>query len=51
LPLSRVYYERLWEQLTARQRAVLQAMAERGPEELLSQTVREKYRLGPATRT
>jgi uncharacterized protein len=44
-----VYYERLWEQLTGRQRAALQAMAERGPEELLSQTVREKYRLGPAS--
>lgn len=43
------YFERLWEQLTGRQRAVLQALASRGPKELLSQAVRETFRLGPAS--
>jgi hypothetical protein len=43
------YFERLWEQLSSRQRALLQALAERGPNTLLSQTVREQYRLGPAS--
>ena len=43
------YFERLWEQLSLRQRALLQALAERGPSALLSQTVREEYRLGPAS--
>jgi hypothetical protein len=44
-----IYYERLWEQFSSRQRAVLQALAGRGPDELLSQTVRHAYRLGPAS--
>lgn len=43
------YFERLWEQLSSRQRALLQALAERGPNTLLSQNVREQYRLGPAS--
>lgn len=43
------YYERLWQQLSGRQRAVLQALAERGPRELFSQAVRTQYRLGPAS--
>lgn len=43
------YFERLWEQLSSRQRALLQALAERGPSALLSQAVREGYRLGPAS--
>jgi AAA+ ATPase superfamily predicted ATPase len=43
------YFERLWEQLTSRQRAVLQALSQRGPSELLSQSGREEYRLGAAS--
>jgi uncharacterized protein len=43
------YYELLWEQLPARQRATLQALAHRGPLELYSQKVREEFRLGPAS--
>jgi hypothetical protein len=43
------YYERLWEQLSSRQRAVLQAMAGRGADAIYSQAVREEYRLGPAS--
>jgi len=43
------YYELLWEQLPARQRATLQALATRGPAELYSQRVREEFRLGPAS--
>jgi hypothetical protein len=43
------YYELLWEQLAARQRAALQAMAARGAAEIYSQAVREEFRLGPAS--
>ena len=43
------YYELLWENLTARQRAALQALSTRGPAELYSQAVREEFRLGPAS--
>jgi len=43
------YYELLWEHLSARQRATLQALAERGPLEIYSQTVRDEFRLGPAS--
>jgi hypothetical protein len=43
------YFERLWEQLTSRQRAVLQALSQRGPSDLLSQAGREHYRLGAAS--
>ena len=43
------YYELLWEQLPARQRATLQALAHRGAAEIYSQTVREEFRLGPAS--
>jgi uncharacterized protein len=43
------YFERLWEQLTSRQRAVLQALSQRGPADLHSQAGREQYRLGPAS--
>ena len=43
------YFERLWEQLTSRQRAVLQALSQRGPTDLLSQAHREQYRLGAAS--
>jgi uncharacterized protein len=43
------YYELLWEQLSARQRAALQAIAYRGASEIYSQTVREEFRLGPAS--
>src|SRR5262249_18399950 len=39
------YFERLWEQLTSKQRAVLQALSQRGPTDLLSQGYREQYRL------
>lgn len=43
-------YERLWQQLTMRQRAALQALSNRGPEEIYSQAAREEYRLGaPST--
>jgi uncharacterized protein len=43
------YYELLWEQLSARQRAALQAIASRGDSEIYSQGVREEFRLGPAS--
>jgi hypothetical protein len=43
------YYELLWEQVSARQRATLQALATRGPAEIYSQAVREEFRLGPAS--
>jgi hypothetical protein len=43
------YFERLWEQLTSNQRAVLQALSQRGPTDLLSQSHREQYRLGAAS--
>jgi hypothetical protein len=41
------YYELLWEQISARQRAALQAIAYRGASEIYSQGVREEFRLGP----
>ena len=43
------YYELLWEQLAPRQRAALQALAARGASEIYSQTLREEFRLGPAS--
>jgi hypothetical protein len=43
------YYELLWEQLSARQRAALQAVAYRGASAIYSQGVREEFRLGPAS--
>src|SRR5207248_531429 len=43
------YYELVWEQLSAGQRAVLQALAERGPSEIYAQSVRSTFRLGPAS--
>jgi hypothetical protein len=43
------YYELLWEQLSARQRAALQAIAYRGASKIYSQAVREEFRLGPAS--
>jgi uncharacterized protein len=43
------YYELLWEQLSAGQRAVLQALAQRGPADIHSQGVRSEFRLGPAS--
>jgi len=43
------YFERLWEQLTSRQRAVLQALSQQGPSDLHSQAGREQYRLGAAS--
>jgi hypothetical protein len=43
------YYELLWEQLSARPRAALQAIAYRGASEIYSQGVREEFRLGPAS--
>jgi len=43
------FYERQWEQLASRQRAVLQAMASRGAGEIYSQAIRDEYRLGPAS--
>jgi len=43
------YYELLWEQLSAGQRAVLQALAQRGSAETYSQAVRSEFRLGPAS--
>jgi hypothetical protein len=43
------YYELLWEQLSARQRAALQALAHRGASNIYSQQVREEFRLGPAS--
>lgn len=43
------YYELLWEQLPARQRAALQALAHRGASEIYSHAVRGEFRLGPAS--
>lgn len=43
------YYERLWEQLSLRQRVVLQALAARGAEALYSESVRQEHSLGPAS--
>ena len=43
------YYEILWDQLAARQRATLQAFAFRGVANIYSQEVRENFRLGPAS--
>jgi len=43
------FYELLWEQVSQRQRATLQALATRGPAEIYSQAVREEFRLGPAS--
>jgi hypothetical protein len=43
------FYELLWEQLSARQRAALQALASRGATSIYSENVREEFRLGPAS--
>lgn len=43
------YYELLWEQLSAGQRAVLQALAQRGPAEIYAQAIRAEFRLGAAS--
>jgi AAA+ ATPase superfamily predicted ATPase len=43
------YYELQWEQISARQRSTLQAIAYRGASEIYSQAVREEFRLGPAS--
>src|SRR6185437_7558434 len=43
------WYEVLWEQLSAGQRAALQALSERGSSDLYGQAVREEFRLGPAS--
>lgn len=43
------YYETLWERLPARQCAALQALAHRGASAIYSQSVREEFRLGPAS--
>jgi len=43
------FYERLWQQLTGRQRAVLQALCTSSSDELLSEGVRREYRLGAAS--
>jgi len=43
------YYESLWERLAPRQRAALQALAAHGPADIYSQTLREEFRLGPAS--
>ena len=43
------YYEAQWEQLSARQRATLQAIAYRGVTEIYSQSVRQEFRLGAAS--
>lgn len=43
------FYELLWEQVSARQRATLQALAMQGPSQMYSQLVREEFRLGPAS--
>ncbi|MFQ5899197.1 MAG: ATP-binding protein [Candidatus Methylomirabilia bacterium] len=42
-----VLYERMWEQLTLLQRAVLRAVTQRGKNGLLSAAVREAHGLGP----
>ncbi|MGA2903190.1 MAG: hypothetical protein ABSD98_05145 [Candidatus Korobacteraceae bacterium] len=43
------WVERLWEQLPSRQKAVLQTLAAQRSKEIYSQTVRQSYRLGPAS--
>ncbi len=43
------FYELLWEQLSSRQRAALQALASRGAGAIYSENVREEFRLGPAS--
>ena len=43
------YYEQLWQQLSAAQRATLQALAQLGPSQIYSQAVRTEFRLGPAS--
>ncbi len=43
------YYERMWEQLTSRQRAVLQALANQGSGDLFAQESRQRFGLGPAS--
>jgi len=43
------YFEILWDQLSSRQRAALQALAYRGVSNIYSQEVREDFRLGPAS--
>ncbi|HUB00729.1 MAG TPA: hypothetical protein VMA34_20530 [Terracidiphilus sp.] len=43
------YYELLWEQLPARQRAALEVLAHRGAAEIYAESVRAEYRLGPAS--
>ncbi len=43
------YYEAQWEQLTARQRAALEAIAYRGAAEIYSQAVRQEFHLGAAS--
>jgi hypothetical protein len=43
------YYERLWEQLSLRQRAALQALAARGAAALYSESLRKEHNLGAAS--
>jgi hypothetical protein len=43
------YFELLWQQLSARQRATLQALAQQGEADIFSEAVREKFRLGSAS--
>jgi hypothetical protein len=43
------YYETLWDQISARQRAALQALASRGLSNIYSESVRYEFRLGPAS--
>lgn len=43
------YYETLWQQLSAAQRATLQALAKLGSSQIYSQSVRTEFRLGPAS--
>jgi uncharacterized protein len=43
------YYELVWEQLSAAQKSVLQAIAARGAPEIYAQAVRSDFRLGPAS--
>lgn len=43
------WYETLWEQLSAGQRAALQALAERGTTDIYGEAVRREFRLGPAS--
>ncbi|MGC2639876.1 MAG: hypothetical protein WA294_22035 [Acidobacteriaceae bacterium] len=43
------YYELIWEQLSAAQKAALQAIAARGAAEIYAEAVRSEFRLGPAS--